>query len=97
MYYDTAATPLYSKNIFKVVRIGILDKILFGSDYPLISPAVTCVTWKVRVLNSMKSVRSQGKCRPPFFHKLLIINRFANGLPKIKYSNKNPHFTALLE
>lgn len=40
VYYDTAATPfLYSKNIFKVVReIGILDKILFGSDYPLISP-----------------------------------------------------------
>jgi predicted TIM-barrel fold metal-dependent hydrolase len=40
VYYDTAATPfLYSKNIYKVVReIGILDKILLGSDYPLISP-----------------------------------------------------------
>ena len=39
VYYDTAASPfLYDKNIFKVARdIGILDKILFGSDYPLIS------------------------------------------------------------
>ncbi|NLJ78586.1 MAG: amidohydrolase [Tissierellia bacterium] len=38
VYYDTAATPyLYDKNIYKVAReIGILDKILFATDYPLI-------------------------------------------------------------
>ena len=38
VYYDTAASPfLYNKNIYKVAKeIGILDKILFGSDYPLI-------------------------------------------------------------
>lgn len=38
IYYDIAASPfLYDKNIYKVAReIGILDKILFGSDYPLI-------------------------------------------------------------
>lgn len=39
VYYDTAASPfLYDKKIYKVARdIGILDKVLFGSDYPLIS------------------------------------------------------------
>lgn len=38
--YDTAASPyLYSNKIYRVVRdmVGI-EKILFGSDYPLISP-----------------------------------------------------------
>lgn len=40
VYYDTAASPfLYSKKIYQVVKeiVGI-EKILFGSDYPLISP-----------------------------------------------------------
>jgi uncharacterized protein len=40
VYYDTAASPyLYSKNIYAVVReiVGI-KKILFGSDFPLLSP-----------------------------------------------------------
>lgn len=38
VYYDTAASPfLYDKNIYKVAKdIGIIDKVLFGSDYPLI-------------------------------------------------------------
>lgn len=39
-YYDTAAgVYLYESKIFRVLReIGILDKILFGSDFPLLSP-----------------------------------------------------------
>lgn len=40
VYYDTAASPLlYSKRIYAVVS-GIVgsEKILFGSDYPLIHP-----------------------------------------------------------
>lgn len=39
VYYDTAAGPfLYDKSIYRVAReIGILDKILLGSDYPLIT------------------------------------------------------------
>ncbi len=39
VYYDTAASPfLYDKSIYRVAKeIGILDKILFGSDFPLIS------------------------------------------------------------
>ncbi len=39
-YYDIAASPfLYSKNIYKTAKeAGVLDKILFGSDYPLIKP-----------------------------------------------------------
>ncbi|NMB40684.1 MAG: amidohydrolase [Firmicutes bacterium] len=40
VYYDTAASPfLYHKNIYRVAReIGILHKVLLGTDYPLISP-----------------------------------------------------------
>lgn len=39
VYYDTAAgIYLYSSKIFGVFReIGILDKLLFGSDFPLLS------------------------------------------------------------
>lgn len=40
VWYDTAASPyLYSTRVYRVVRdmVGI-EKILFGSDYPLISP-----------------------------------------------------------
>lgn len=39
VYYDTAAGPfLYDKSIYRVAReIGILHKILLGSDYPLIT------------------------------------------------------------
>jgi uncharacterized protein len=40
VYYDTAASPfLYSKKIYAVVSHMVgAEKILFGSDYPLISP-----------------------------------------------------------
>lgn len=38
VYYDTAAAVfLYEPTIYKVIReIGILDKVFFGSDYPLL-------------------------------------------------------------
>ena len=41
IYFDTAATPfLYKPEIYKIAaQIGILDKILFGTDYPLLKPA----------------------------------------------------------
>ena len=41
VYYDTAASPyVYHPDIFPIaVRLAGTDKILFGSDYPLISPA----------------------------------------------------------
>ena len=41
VYYDTGAgIYLYKANIFKVLKeIGCLDRVLFGSDYPLLSPA----------------------------------------------------------
>jgi len=40
VYFDTAATPfLYKSQIFKqIADIAGSDKILFGSDYPLLSP-----------------------------------------------------------
>ena len=41
VYFDTAASPyLYDPEIYQVARKSIgLEKILFGSDYPLLSPA----------------------------------------------------------
>ncbi len=38
VYYDTAASPfLYTNKVYETVKtIGILDKVLFGSDYPLL-------------------------------------------------------------
>ncbi len=40
VYYDTAASIfLYDSAIFRVAReLNILDKVLFASDYPLVSP-----------------------------------------------------------
>ncbi len=40
LYYDTAASPLvYSHEIFKIAtQVAGCGKILFGSDYPLLSP-----------------------------------------------------------
>jgi len=42
VYYDIAASPfLYDDKIFEVIRaLGIIDRVLLGSDYPLISPRV---------------------------------------------------------
>jgi len=41
VYYDTAAAPfLYDERIYKTAKaLGICDKILFGSDFPLLQPA----------------------------------------------------------
>lgn len=40
VYYDNAASIfLYQPSIYRVFReLGMLDKLLFGSDYPLLSP-----------------------------------------------------------
>ena len=41
MYFDSAASPyLYDPRIYPyVVNLAGADKILFGSDYPLLKPA----------------------------------------------------------
>ena len=41
VFFDTAASPfLYDPEIYQIaVSILGVDKILFGSDYPLLSPA----------------------------------------------------------
>ncbi len=41
VYYDTAASPfLYKKEVYKLaIQLSGTKKILFGSDYPLISPS----------------------------------------------------------
>lgn len=40
VYYDNAATVfLYDAQIYHIVKeMGLIDKVLFGSDYPLLSP-----------------------------------------------------------
>ena len=51
VYFDTAATPfLYKSQIFKqIADIAGSDKILFGSDYPLLSPK--------RIIDQLESTR----------------------------------------
>ena len=41
VYYDTAATPfLYDSRIYRAAKaLGLCDKILFGSDFPLLAPS----------------------------------------------------------
>jgi predicted TIM-barrel fold metal-dependent hydrolase len=41
VYYDTAATPfLYSADIYRAaLALGLGDKIIFGSDFPLLPPS----------------------------------------------------------
>ena len=41
VYYDTAATPfLYSADIYRAaLALGLGEKIIFGSDFPLLSPS----------------------------------------------------------
>jgi predicted TIM-barrel fold metal-dependent hydrolase len=41
VYYDTAATPfLYDSRIYRVAAaLGLCEKILFGSDFPLLPPS----------------------------------------------------------
>jgi predicted TIM-barrel fold metal-dependent hydrolase len=57
VYFDTAATPfLYKPQIFKqVVDIVGADKILLGSDYPLLSPK--------RIIDQLESVNLGQKDR----------------------------------
>ncbi|MCL2720264.1 MAG: amidohydrolase family protein [Treponema sp.] len=41
VYYDTAASPfLYDKKIYNVIKtLDLCDKIIFGSDFPLLNPS----------------------------------------------------------
>jgi len=57
VYFDTAASPfLYKPQIFKqVTDITGSDKILFGSDYPLLSPR--------RIIDQIESVKLSQKDR----------------------------------
>jgi len=70
VYYDTAATPfLYGRDIYNIaVKIAGTDKIIFGSDYPLIGidryrqfieDEVTSVEERKKImsLNAMKVLR----------------------------------------
>lgn len=41
IWYDTAASPfLYDSSVYRVaLASGVIDRVLFGSDYPLLKPA----------------------------------------------------------
>ncbi len=41
IWYDTAASPfLYDASVYRVaLAAGVMDRVLFGSDYPLLKPA----------------------------------------------------------
>jgi predicted TIM-barrel fold metal-dependent hydrolase len=47
VFYDTAASPfLYRPDVYRVARLaGVLDKVLLGSDFPLLSPARYYEEW----------------------------------------------------
>lgn len=70
VYYDTAASPfLYRDEIFSTARsIGIIDKILFGSDYPLISPGV----YKDKLRQTELTMKEQNKILHENAKKLIL-------------------------
>jgi predicted TIM-barrel fold metal-dependent hydrolase len=41
VYYDTAAAPfLYDSRVYRAAKaLGLCEKILFGSDFPLLPPS----------------------------------------------------------
>jgi predicted TIM-barrel fold metal-dependent hydrolase len=47
VYYDTAASPfLFRPDVYPAARLaGVLDKVLLGSDFPLLSPARYYKEW----------------------------------------------------
>ena len=47
VYYDTAASPfLFRPDVYQAARLaGVLDKVLLGSDFPLLSPARYYKEW----------------------------------------------------
>ncbi|MGD0153492.1 MAG: amidohydrolase family protein [Thermacetogeniaceae bacterium] len=47
VYYDTAASPfLFRPEVYQAARLaGVLDKVLLGSDFPLLSPARYYKEW----------------------------------------------------
>lgn len=76
VYYDTAASPfLYHPKIYSVA-IDILgpDKILFGSDYPLISPG----RYFAEMERSGLPAHLQNKIKKLNFQKLLISPKKGN-------------------
>jgi predicted TIM-barrel fold metal-dependent hydrolase len=47
VYYDTAASPfLFRPDVYQAARLaGVLDRVLLGSDFPLLSPARYYKEW----------------------------------------------------
>ena len=67
--YDTAAVPfLYEKRIYDVLKSSnLIDKIVFGSDYPLLSPDVYLERFKESGLNREAQERILGQNILDFF------------------------------
>lgn len=67
VYYDTAASPfLFRPQVYEVARLaGALDKVLLGSDYPLLSPSRYYKEWAATTLSDQEknSVWGENACR----------------------------------
>jgi predicted TIM-barrel fold metal-dependent hydrolase len=77
VYYDTAASPfLYSKKIYAIVSeiVGV-KKILFGTDFPLLSPQ----RYFRELEDSVLSKEDQRMILGLNFSDLLELNRRASG------------------
>lgn len=72
VYYDTAASPfLYEPKVYKVAQeIGVLDKILLGSDYPLLSPERNLEEMALSGLNAAEQSLISGINALKLFEKL---------------------------
>ncbi|ERM92356.1 metal-dependent hydrolase [Caldanaerobacter subterraneus subsp. yonseiensis KB-1] len=71
VYYDTAASPyLYIPQIYRAVKIiGIEDKILFGSDFPLLSPLRYYKEWEKVDLEEQLKIKIEGENAYRIFFK----------------------------
>ena len=69
LYYDTAAGPfLYSSRIYRTAReIGVLHKVLLGTDYPLISPTRYLKELSVSGLSPSEQRQIRGENARAFF------------------------------
>ncbi|QSZ27311.1 amidohydrolase family protein [Aceticella autotrophica] len=62
VYYDTAASPyLYKPQVYEAARTaGVLNKVLLGSDFPLLSPSRYYKEWSQTNLTEEEKLKING-------------------------------------
>lgn len=63
VYYDNAASPyLYKPQVYEAARsAGVLDKVVLGSDFPLLSPARYYREWSKTNLTEEEKMKINGE------------------------------------